>query len=192
MSGTLDPDTSTFWSIWPRTGQPHCALFQAAEPIGTGAGTRLRVELASRTDVAHAILGRFRLSVTNRPVPFFGLRLMHLRADRERNGLTRLGAAYSLLGNWASAAAVLERAAARPDGSALDGFLLALAHHHLGRADEARSACERALARLRTDQDEDATRDVAALALLTIRGLSLGAAESLLRDAAFPADPFAP
>jgi hypothetical protein len=45
---------------------------------------------------------------------------------------------------------------------------------------------------LRTDQDEDATHDVAAEALLTIRGLSLGAAESLLRDAAFPADPFAP
>jgi len=117
---------------------------------------------------------------------------MHLKADTERNGLTRLGAAYSLLGDWASAAAVLERAAARPDGSALDGFLLALAHHHLSRADEARSACERALARLRTDQDEDATHDVAAEALLTIRGLSLGAAESLLRDAAFPADPFAP
>jgi hypothetical protein len=192
MSGTLDTDTSTFWSIWPRTGQPHCALFQTAEPIGTGAGTRLRVELASRTDVAHAILGRFRLSVTNRPVPFFGLRLMHLKADREQNGLARLGAAYSLLGDWASAAAVLERAAARPDSSALDGFLLALAHHHLGRVDEARSACERALTRLRTNQDEDATHDVAAEALLTVRGLSLGAAESLLRDAAFPADPFAP
>jgi tetratricopeptide (TPR) repeat protein len=192
MSGTLDADTSTFWSIWPRTGQPHFALFQAAEPIGTGAGTRLRVELASRTDVAQANLGRFRLSVTNRPVPFLGLRLMHLKADRERDGLTRLGAAYSLLGDWAAGAAVLERAAARPDGSALDAFLLALAHHHLGRADEARGACERALARLRTDQDEDATRDVAAEALTTIWGLSLGAAESLLRDAAFPADPFAP
>jgi hypothetical protein len=63
---------------------------------------------------------------------------------------------------------------------------------HLGRADEARSACERAVARLRTDQDEDATHDVAALALLTIRGLSKGAAEPLLRDAALPADPFAP
>jgi tetratricopeptide (TPR) repeat protein len=132
------------------------------------------------------------LSVTNRPVPFFGLSLMHLKADRERNGLARLGAAYSLLGDWASAAAVLERAAARPDGSALDGFLLALAHHHLGRPDEARNACDRALARLGTDQDEDETHDVAAEALLTIRGLSLGAAESILRDAAFPADPFAP
>jgi tetratricopeptide (TPR) repeat protein len=192
VSGTLDTDTSTFWSIWPRTGQPHCAVFQAAEPIGTSAGTRLRVELASRTEATHAMLGRFRLSVTNRPVPFFELRLMHLKADRQRNGPARLGAAYCLLGDWASAAAVLERAAARRDRSALDGFLLALAHHHLGRADEARSECDRALARLRTDQDEDETHDVAAEALVTIRGLSLGEAESLLRDAAFPADPFAP
>jgi tetratricopeptide (TPR) repeat protein len=192
VSGTLDTDTSTFWSIWPRTGQPHCAVFQAANPIGTSAGTRLRVELAFRTDAARATLGRFRLSVTNRPVPFFGLRLMHLKADRERNGLLRVGAAYCLLRDWASAAAVLERAAARRDGSALDGFLLALARHHLGRADEARSECDRALARLRTDQDEDETHDVAAEALVTIRGLSVGEAESLLGDAAFPADPFAP
>jgi hypothetical protein len=116
---------------------------------------------------------------------------MHLKGDTERNGLVRLGAAYSLLGDWASAAAVLERAAARPDGSALDGFLLALARHHLGRAEEARSDCDRALERLRTDQDQDELRDVAAEALMTIRGLSLGEAESLLRDAAFPADLFA-
>jgi tetratricopeptide (TPR) repeat protein len=193
VSGTLDADTSTFWSIWPRTGRPHCAVFQAADPIGTGAGTRLRVELASRTEVAHAILGRFRLSVTNRPVPFFGLRLMHLKADTERHGLARLGAAYSLLGDWASAAAVLERAAARRDGSALDGFVLALAHHHLGRAEEARSECDRALARLRTDKDQDAgeTHDVALEVLTTIRGLSLGEAESVWQDLVFPADPFA-
>jgi WD40 repeat protein/tetratricopeptide (TPR) repeat protein len=192
VSGTLDPDTSTFWSIWPRTGQPHCAVFQAADPIGTSAGTRLRVELASRTAAAHAILGRFRLSVTNRPVPFFELRLMHLKADTERNGLARLGAAYSLLGDWGSASAVLERAAARPDPAALDVFLLALARHHMGRADEARSECDRAIGRLRTDPDGDETHDVAAEALTTIRGLSLDDAESLLRDAAFPADPFAP
>jgi hypothetical protein len=191
VSGTLDADASTFWSIWPRTGQPHCAVFQAAEPIGTGAGTRLRVQLASRTEAAHSILGRFRLSVTNQPVPFFEPRLTQLKADRERNGLTRLGAAYSLLRDWTSAAAVLERAAARPDAPAVDVFLLALAHHHLGRAEEAQSACERALARLRTDRDADATYDVAAEALLTIRDLSLGAAESLVRDAALPADPFA-
>jgi hypothetical protein len=64
--------------------------------------------------------------------------------------------------------------------------------HRLGRGDEARSDCDRALVRPRTDPDEDETHDVAAEALLTIRGLSLGAAESLLRDAALPADPFAP
>jgi tetratricopeptide (TPR) repeat protein len=191
VSGTLDTNTSTLWSIWPRTGQPHYAVFQAADPIGTSAGTRLRVELASRTESAHAILGRFRLSVTNRPVPFFELRLMHLKADRERNGLARLGAAYSLLGDWASAAAIFERAAAHNDGSALDGFLIALAHHHLGQADEARSECDRALARLRTDVADDKTHDVALEALITIRGLSLDEAESLLLDATFPADPFA-
>jgi tetratricopeptide (TPR) repeat protein len=192
VNGALDTDTSTFWSIWPRTGEPHWVVFQTAQPIGTGGRTRLRVELACRAEPAQAILGRFRLSVTNRPVPFFEPRLKQLKTDTQRNGLTRLGAAYSLLGDWASAAAALERAAARPDSSALDGFLLALAHHHLGRAAEARSECDRALVRLRTDRDEDATHDVASEALLTIRGLSLGAAESLLRDATYPADPFAP
>jgi hypothetical protein len=194
VSGTLDAGTSTLWSIWPRTSHPHCAVFQTTEPIGTSACTRLRVELAFRS-APHAILGRFRLSVTNRPVPFFEVRLMHLKADAERNGLERLGAAYYLLGDWASAAAVLERAAAQADGSALGRFLLALAHHHLGRADEARSECDRALARLRTDrakgEDVDETHDVAAEALMTIRGLNIAQAEALLLDAAFPADPFA-
>jgi tetratricopeptide (TPR) repeat protein len=190
VSGTLDTDTSTFWSIWPRMGQPHCAVFQAAEPIGTSVGTRLRVELAFRSAPAHAILGRFRLSVTNRPVPFFELRLMQLQADTERDGLARLGAAYSLLGDWASAAAVLERAAARPDGSALDGFLLALAHHHLGRVDEARSDCDRALERLGSDLADEATHDVAVEALMTIRGQGVDEAESVLQDLVFPAEPF--
>jgi hypothetical protein len=45
---------------------------------------------------------------------------------------------------------------------------------------------------LRTDRDEAEAHDVAAEALTTIRGLSLGEAGSLLLDAAFPADPFAP
>jgi WD40 repeat protein/serine/threonine protein kinase/tetratricopeptide (TPR) repeat protein len=194
VNGTLDADASTFWSIWPRTGQPHFAMFQTLEPIGMGAGTRLRAELASRTASVHAILGRFRLSVTNRPVPFFEPTLMHLKDDTERNGLARLGAGYCLLRDWASAAAVLERAAARLDASAVDCFLLALARHHLGRADEARSECDRALARFRTGPADHAdvheTRDVAAEALTTIRGLTIGQADSLLLDASFPADPF--
>ena len=80
---------------------------------------------------------------------------------------------------------------ARPDAPALDGFLLSLAHHHLGRVDEARSDCDRALARLSSDLADEATRDVAVEGLMTIRGLGPDEAEALLLDAAFPADPFA-
>ena len=192
VSGTLAADSAKVWAIIPQVGQPHWAVFQPARPFGTATGTRLRVELAFRSRHLNHALGRFRLSVTNRPDPFFELSLTRMKADAERNGLTRLGAAYSLLREWASAAAVLERAAARPDASALDGFLLALARHHLGRVDEARSACDRALQRLRTDPAEDETRDVAGAALMTIRGLNLDEAESLLLDAAFPAEAFAP
>ena len=137
-------------------------------------------------------LGRFRLSVTDRPFPLFEPSLLRIKADAERDGRTRLGAAYVLRGEWAPAAAVLARAAARPDARALDGFLLALARHHLGHRDEARSGCDRALQRPSTELAEDETRDVALEALMTIRGLGVDEAESRLLDAAFPADPFAP
>ena len=191
-SGTLDTDPSTFWSIWPETRRRHWATFEIDAPIGSGPGTRLRVELACQTASPHSALGRFRLSVTNRPVPSFRTNLTRLKADPVRNGLTRSGAAYYLLGDWAAAASILERAAARPGAPALDGLLLALARHHLGRTALARSDCDRALERLTTERAEDETRDVAVAALMAIRGLELDQADSLLLDAAFPADPFAP
>ncbi len=137
-------------------------------------------------------LGRFRLSVTNRPFPLFEPRLRSIKADEKRNGLTRLGAAYVLKGDWASAAAVLARAAARPDASALDGLLLALARHRLGRVDEARSDCDRALERLGSGLADEATHDVAVEAMMTIRGLGVDEAEALLQDLVFPASPFGP
>jgi WD40 repeat protein len=192
VSGTLDTDPSTFWSIWPETHRRHWAIFQIDPAIGTGAGTRLRVELACQTASPQSVLGRFRLSVTNRPGPSFPASLARLKADPVRNGLARLGAAYCLLGDWAAAAAVLERTAARPGAPALDGLLLALARHHLGRSAEARSGCDRALERLRTERAEEETRDVAVAALVAIRGLGESDAESLLLDAVFPANPFAP
>jgi hypothetical protein len=191
VTGTIDADPTTGWSIWPRVGRPHRAIFQVAPTIGIGPGTRLRVELVcGQARFPGHSPGRFRLSVTNRPVPLFDARLARLKGDRERNGLTRLGAAYALLGDWAASASILERAAARPDGSTVDGFLLALAHHHLGRPDEARSDCDRAVERLRTRRIEDETRDVATQAVMTIRGLGLGEADSLLLDLVFPAEPF--
>jgi hypothetical protein len=184
----LDEDPRTYWTIWPQAGLAHQAVFQTAEPFGTAAGTRLRVELAFRTKFGQHALGRFRLSVTNWPVHLCEPSLMRIKA--ERNGLTRLGAAYYLLGDWASAASVLARAAAQPDASAVDGFLLALARHHLGRPAEARSDCDRALERLRTEPASDRIDDVAIEALMTIRHLSIDEAESLLLDAVFPPDPF--
>jgi tetratricopeptide (TPR) repeat protein len=192
VAGTLDADPATAWAVWPQMGRPHWAVFQAAQPFGTRAGTRLRVELDFRTRWSQLTLGRFRLSVTDRPPPLLEPSLMRIKADSERNGLTRLGAAYALLGDWASAAAVLERAATRPDASALDGFLLALARHHLGQHDAARSDCDRALERLGSNLADEATHDVAVEALMTIRGLGVDEAEALLLDLVFPADPIGP
>ncbi len=113
-SGILDTDTSTFWSIWPETRRRHWAVFPIDPPIGKSAGTRLRVELDCQTASSHSVLGRFRLSVTNRPDPSFRTRLTRFKADPMRNGLTRLGAAYYLLGDWAAAASSLEPRARGP------------------------------------------------------------------------------
>jgi WD40 repeat protein/tetratricopeptide (TPR) repeat protein len=186
VSGALDVDRTTGWSISPRLGADHWAVFRVAEPFRATTGTRLRIELSFRSRYAMFTLGRFRLSVTDRPLSLFEPSVAEIRDSR-----TRLGAVYVLRGEWALAAAVLERSAARPQASALDGFLLALARHHLGRHSEARSACDRALVRLGSDQADDATRLVAVEALLTIRGLNLDEAESLVLDAVFPAEPFA-
>jgi hypothetical protein len=152
---------------------------------------RLRVELVSQARFQQATPGRFRLSVTNRPLPFLEPRWRSIAGDGERDGRTRLGAAYALRGEWAPAAAVLGRAIARPDATALDLFLLALARHHLG-SDDARSACDTALSRLEGAAADDATRDIGIAALLAIRGLTADEAESLLLDRAFPAEPFGP
>jgi hypothetical protein len=71
-------------------------------------------------------------------------------------------------------------------------LLLALARHHLGRADEARSDCDRTLGRLGSDLADEATHDVAVEAIMTIRGLGVDDADALLQDLVFPADPFRP
>jgi WD40 repeat protein/tRNA A-37 threonylcarbamoyl transferase component Bud32 len=192
VSGAIDADPNSLWTIWPLVGRPHHAVFQTARPIVTLPGTRLRVELASGSWAGpQDNLGRFRLSVTDRPFPLLQPSLETIRADAERHGLTRLGAAYILLGDWAAAAAVLARAAARPAAPAVDDFLLALAHHHVGRDDEAESDCDRALARLGSGLADLSTHDVAVEALMNIRRLGVDQAESVLLDAVFVADPFA-
>src|SRR5262249_9106049 len=136
VGGAIDADPNSFWSIWPLMGRPHQAVFQAARPIGPSPGIRLRVELVCGHETApKSTLGWFRLWVTDRAFPPFEASLQRIKVDTDRDGRTRLGVAHALLGEWASAAAVLARAAARRDASALDEFLLALVHHHLGRRD---------------------------------------------------------
>jgi hypothetical protein len=192
VSGAIDADPISCWSNSPLVDLPHQAVFQAARPVGPTPGMRLRVELVSGIETAanNYTVRRFRLSVTDQPSPLFQPSLQTVRADTQRYGLTRLGAAYAQLGEWAAAAAILARAAARPDAPALDRFLLALAHHHLNRHDEAKNDCDRALERLGSDVADEATRDIALEALVTIRGLSLVAADALLLDLVFPERPF--
>ena len=72
MSGAIDADPSSAWTISPLMGRPHQAVFQAARPIGLIPGMRLRVELVcGRETDPYCTLGRFRLSVTDRPFPLF-------------------------------------------------------------------------------------------------------------------------
>jgi hypothetical protein len=189
--GALDEARTTGWSVWPLLGRSYSAVFQTARPIGNRADTRFHVELEFRSPWLHHTIGRFRLSVTDRPFPLFEPSLARIKADGERDGRTRLGAAYALLGEWGRAAAVLERAVARPEATPLDGFLVAVARQHLGRRGEAHHDCDRAMARLRSERADEATHDVAIEALMTIRGLSVDEAEALVLDAAFPGDPFA-
>ena len=126
--GTRRAEKNSAWYIWPAVGQPHQAVFQTARPIKPTAGMTLRVELTSGLEAEpYSTLGRFRLSVTDQPFPLHRTSLQAIRTDTERNGVTRLGATYVLLDEWASAAALLAQAVTRPGASALDGFLLALA-----------------------------------------------------------------
>src|SRR5262249_12666672 len=68
VGGAIDADPMTLWSIHPWVGQRHWAVFQAAPPIWSATGLRLRVELDfGYARYSHYTLGRFRLSVTDRP-----------------------------------------------------------------------------------------------------------------------------
>ena len=190
-SATIDRDQKTLWTASPRFGQHQQAVFQPAYPIANARGQRLRVELdGGLTGYAYFILGRFRLAITNRTFPLFGTSLQMIKAGEMQNGLTRLGAARCLLGEWQDAESVLSRAASRSDATALEFFLLALARDHIEKHAEAQSDCNRALALLKSDKPEQVTIDVAVEALMTIRGASVDEAQALVFDAAFPADPF--
>ncbi|MDO8540629.1 MAG: PSD1 and planctomycete cytochrome C domain-containing protein [Opitutaceae bacterium] len=66
VSGTIDGDSKTGWSVAPQTKQRHAAVFQLAEPLSLGAGDQLVFTLDQQFGNQHTV-ARFRLSATNSP-----------------------------------------------------------------------------------------------------------------------------
>jgi hypothetical protein len=62
IDAALDNDPKSGWSIHPRTGRPHAAVFELAKPLTLPGGGRLKLELA-QGERGHS-LGRLRLCVT--------------------------------------------------------------------------------------------------------------------------------
>jgi hypothetical protein len=98
-SATIDRDPNNHWSASPRLGRHQEAVCELARPIENARAQRLRAELdCGLENYRYEILGRFRLSITNRTFPLFGSARQVVKADEMQNGFTRLGAAHSLLG----------------------------------------------------------------------------------------------
>ena len=61
ISNAIDGQPNTFWSIHPRYGEAHEAVFEFKGPLGHDAGTTLIIRLEQNGTAGHQ-LGRFRLS----------------------------------------------------------------------------------------------------------------------------------
>jgi hypothetical protein len=61
IANAFDGQSNTFWSIHPRYGEPHEAVFELKEALGHDGGTTLIIRLEQNGTAGHQ-LGRFRLS----------------------------------------------------------------------------------------------------------------------------------
>ncbi len=68
VANTLDGRDDTYWSVHPRYGEPHEAVFELREPAGFAVGTTLTLWLDFKGKPGHQI-GRFRLSVCTDALP---------------------------------------------------------------------------------------------------------------------------
>src|SRR5262249_39271654 len=75
----IDGITDTGWSVEGGIGKPHAAVFELAEDLGDGRGTRL-VATVHQEYIHQMTIGRFRLSLTTDPRP---VRASGLSADIE-------------------------------------------------------------------------------------------------------------
>src|SRR3954465_11706941 len=64
----LDGRIDTGWSIGPKTGQAHQAVFVLPKPAGGEGGTKLLITLGSQY-IHQTTIGHFRISVTTDPEP---------------------------------------------------------------------------------------------------------------------------
>jgi hypothetical protein len=69
VAGAIDGNPDTGWAIAPQFGQPHTAYFELKTPLSNPAGTLFTITMVQRFPGKDHNIGRFRLSVTNAPVP---------------------------------------------------------------------------------------------------------------------------
>lgn len=68
IAHAIDDRANTFWSVHPRYGEAHEAVFEFQEPLGDEAGTTLLIRMEQNGTAAHQ-LGRFRLSLCTGALP---------------------------------------------------------------------------------------------------------------------------
>jgi mono/diheme cytochrome c family protein len=64
----VDGNPATAWGVHPETGKPHSAVFEFAEPAELAEGAAVEITLQQVHGAGH-VIGRFRLSTTNAPLP---------------------------------------------------------------------------------------------------------------------------
>jgi tetratricopeptide (TPR) repeat protein len=142
----IDGDPGSGWAIRPQVGRANHAVFTFLARPDTDAEEGLTIRLHFQWNpFPQRSLGRFRLSVTRRPLLVYGEALSRHGVP----GWTRLAATYALRKEWTRALAALEKstAAAHRD-TPHEHLLLALVQAELDRPAEARRSLDRAFARL--------------------------------------------
>ena len=108
----IDGKSDNGWHVWPKFGQPHTAVFSLAKPLGDGEKLRLEVHIQQYQQSGDHLLGRFRLSFTNRSEAMLATRYQLSITDQELSNLfSGLGAAYSRAKRWKEAGVALHQAA---------------------------------------------------------------------------------
>jgi hypothetical protein len=75
VGGAIDGNEATGWAVSPNFNQPHTAIFETKAAVGGDGGSLLTFEFVQKFQDGKHLLGRFRLSATNSPVPFGGEKL---------------------------------------------------------------------------------------------------------------------